>query len=162
MMCMAYATAQNPKLPKKVRNVEILNLDGKPSMLPYFGEKNLLIFYIDPDRHRQNEAFTEELEANQKAKGDNIYGFGVINLADAPMVPNKLARSMAQKRTEKNGATVLADQTGALRDAWGLGDCNNMFVLLVVNKQGELVYCHKGELSRSDINQFYDFIQAYK
>lgn len=162
VLCSAYAKAQEPKLPKKVSQVEVLDLDGKAAKLPYFGEKNLLIFYIDPDKHKQNEAFTVEMEQNHKAEGDNLYGFGIMNLADAPMIPNKLARTMAQKRTASNGATVLADQNHIVSNAWGLGDCNNMFVLLVVSKEGELVYCHKGELSRKEIDDFYKFIEPYK
>ncbi|MCH5329971.1 MAG: hypothetical protein J1E04_03320 [Alistipes sp.] len=154
--------AQNPKLPEKVQNVTVKDLDGKATQIPQFGEKNLLIFYIDPDKHKQNEAFTYELEANGRAAGENIMGLGIINLKDAPMVPNALARSLAKKRTEKNGATVLADETGAVRDSWKLGDCNNMFVLLVVSKEGELVYCKKGELSNADKEEFYEFIQAYR
>lgn len=162
VLCAGATFAQQPKMPKKVKNVTVLDLDGKEARLPHFGEKNLMIFYIDPDKHKQNEAFTVEMEQNHKAEGDNLYGFGIMNLADAPMVPNKIARSMAQKRTENNGATVLADQDHVLRDAWGLGDCNNMFVLLVVSKDGELVYCHKGELSRAEIDAFYKFIEPYK
>ena len=161
-LCSAGVFAQNPKLPKKVSNVTVLDLDGKETQLPNFGKKNLMIFYIDPDKHKQNESFTVEMEENHKAEGPNLYGFGIMNLADAPMVPNKVAGALAKKRTEKNGATVLSDQSHAVRDAWGLGDCNNMFVLLVVSKEGELVYCKKGELSRQDIDDFYKFIEAYK
>ena len=154
-------SAQDLKLPKKVSDVEVLDLEGNAAKLPNFGKKNLMIFYIDPEKHKQNEAFTIEMEENHKAEGDNLYGFGIINAADA-WYPNKMIRSMARKRTEKNGATVLADQNHTLRDAWGLGDCNDKFVLLVVSKEGELVYCKKGELSRKDIDDFYKFIEDYK
>lgn len=160
-LCSAYVFAQEPKLPKKVQNVKVLDLNGKECSLPNFGQKNLMIFYIDPEKHKQNEAFTVEMEENHKAEGDNLYGFGIINAADA-WYPNGTIRSMAKKRTEKNGATVLADQSHALRDAWGLGDCNDKFVLLIVTKDGELVYCHKGELSRKEIDDFYKFIEPYK
>lgn len=160
-LCSVSLFAQEPKLPKKVNNVKILDLDGNAASLPNFGKKNLMIFYIDPEKHKQNEAFTIEMEENHKAEGDNLYGFGIINAADA-WYPNKVIRSMARKRTEKNGATVLADQDHTLRDAWGLGDCNDAFVLLVVSKDGELVYCKKGELSRKDIDDFYKFIEPYK
>ena len=95
-------------LPRKVENVKLLDLEGNAAKLPYFGEKNLMIFYVDPDRHKQNEDFTIELEQNHRADSENIYGFGVMNLKDAPMIPNGMARNMARKRTEKNGATVLA------------------------------------------------------
>lgn len=162
VFCSVAAFAQEPKLPRKVKNVNLLNLDGNTASLPNFGRKNLLIFYVDPDKPKQNDAFTVEMEENHKAEGDNLYGFGILNLADAPLVPNRVARVLAKKRTEKNGATVLADQSHTLRDAWGLGDCNNMFVLLVVSKEGELVYCKKGELSRKDIDEFYTFIQDYR
>ena len=82
------SAAAAQELPRKVQNVEVLDLDGKPAKLPHFGEKNLMIFYVDPDRHKQNEDFTIELEKNGRASGENIYGFGVMNLKDAPMVPN--------------------------------------------------------------------------
>ena len=106
---LAASAAAAQELPRKVNNVEVLDLDGNPAKLPHWGEKNLMIFYVDPDRHKQNEDFTVELEKNHRAESDNIHGFGVMNLKDAPMVPNSMARSMARKRTATNGATVLAD-----------------------------------------------------
>lgn len=148
--------------PRTVTDVRLLDLDGNPANLPYFGQKHLMIFYVDPDRHKQNEAFTVELEQTHRADSDDIYGFGVMNLKDAPMVPNGMARSMAKKRTEKNGATVLADQDRSLATAWGLGDCNNQFVLLFVTREGELVYEHKGILSDDDIEAFYKVLDQYK
>lgn len=160
LLGVTVTSAQN--LPRKVENVKILDLQGKPAQLPCFGEKNLMIFYVDPDRHKQNEDFTIELEENHRAKGDNLYGFGVMNLKDAPMIPNGMARSMAQKRTAKNGATVLADQDRVLSTAWGLGDCNNQFVLMIVSKEGELVFLRKGELSEKDKAEFYRVIEQYK
>lgn len=152
----------NFSLPRKVANVEVLDLAGKPARLPYWGEKNLMIFYVDPDHHKQNEDFTYELEQNHRAQSDEIYGFGVMNLKDAPMVPNGMARSMARKRTETNGATVLADQDRTLSRAWELGDCNNQFVLLFVNKKGELVFLRKGPLSEADKEAFYKVLDTYK
>lgn len=150
------------ELPRKVSNVEVLDLDGKPAKLPYWGEKNLMIFYVDPDRHKQNNDFTVELEENHRAQGDNIYGFGIMNLKDAPMVPNGMARNMAKKRTAKNGALVLADQDRIVSTAWELGDCNNQFVLMIVSKEGELVFLRKGVLSEQDKADFYEVIEKYK
>jgi len=162
-LCAAVAAdAQEQKLPRPVSNVEVLDLKGEPARLPYFGEKNLMIFYVDPDHHKQNHEFTEELEANHRAESPNIYGFGVMNLKDAPMVPNGMARNMARKRTEKNGALVLADQNRILSTSWGLGDCNNQFVLLFVDKQGQLVFMRKGILSEQDKADFYEVIERYK
>lgn len=150
------------KVPHKVDNVTISDLNGQPTTLPMWGEKNLMIFYVDPDKYKQNEDFTFELEENHRASGDNIVGFGVMNLKDAPLVPNNIARKMAAKRTEKNGATVLADENRILSTSWQLGDCNNKFVLMIVSKEGELVFLRKGELTGEDKAEFYTVIEKYK
>ena len=166
MLAAAFAlsasVAAAQEAPRKVSNVTLLDLDGNPATLPFWGEKNLMIFYIDPDRHKQNEDFTFELEENHRASGDNIYGFGIMNLKDAPMIPNGTARNMAKKRTAKNGAVVLADQERTLSTAWGLGDCNNQFVLLLVSKKGELVFMRKGVLSEADKAEFYKVVEKYR
>ena len=150
------------KVPHKVNNVTINDLNGDKTSLPMWGEKNLMIFYVDPDKHKQNEDFTVELEENHRASGENLYGFGVMNLKDAPMVPNGLARKMAAKRTAQNGATVLADQDRVLSTSWQLGDCNNKFVLMIVSKEGELVFLRKGELTAEDKAEFYRVVENYK
>lgn len=155
------AHAQELKLPHKVNNVKILDLENNETTLPMWGEKNLMIFYIDPDKHKQNQAFTEEMEANHRAEGDGIYGFGIMNLKDSGF-PNGIVKSMARKRTAKNGATVLADQNRTLSTEWGLGDCNNLFVLMIVTKEGELVYMKKGELSEADKEEFYRVVDKYR
>lgn len=155
------AYAQKP-LPYKVSNVTLSSLTGEAVKLPHWGEKNLMIFYVDPDHHKQNEAFTAEMEQNHRAAGPEIFGFGIMNLKDAPMVPNGLACKMANKRTEKNHATVLADKDRILSTAWGLGDCNNKFVLMIVDKQGNLVYMKKGELTKQEQEEFYQFVDKYR
>lgn len=152
-------TAQN--LPRKVANVALTDLQKNPTNLPYFGEKNLMIFYVDPEVHKQNEAFTYELEESHRADSPEIYGFGIINAKDA-WYPNSAIRTMARKRTEKNGATVLLDDNRRLMQAWDLGNCNDFFVLLFVNKAGELVFMRKGELTAQDKEEFYKVIDQYK
>jgi len=149
------------ELPRKVNNVNLLDLSGTSMKLPYFGEKNLIIFYVDPQAHKQNHEFTVELEESHRAESPNIYGFGVLNLKDA-WYPNSMVRAMARKRTEKNGALVLADQNRILRKEWNLGDCNDQFVLLFINKEGELVFMHKGILSENAKAEFFAVIDQYK
>ena len=160
LLSVSALSAQEPR--RQGSDVWLLDLDGNPTRLPMWGEKNLLIFYVDPDRHKQNEDFTLEMEENHRAAGENLYGFGVMNLKDAPMIPNGMARSMAKKRTAKNGAVVLADQERTLSSAWGLGDCNNQFVLMIVSREGELVFLRKGVLSEEDKAAFYRVVEQYR
>ena len=149
------------ELPHKVDNLTLKDAKGKSVTLPMWGEKNLLIFYVDPDRHRQNHDFVAAMEEQQFAAGDNIYGFGVINLKDT-WLPNNVIVSLASKRTEKNGATIIADTNRIMAKEWGLGDCNNKFIIMIVSKDGDLVFCRKGEFSEQDQKDFIEIVQQYR
>ena len=148
-------------LPKKVDNIELVDLKKQATQLPFFGEKNLMIFYVDPDARKQNEEFTYKLEETHRAESPEIYGFGIINAKDT-WFPDGTIRLFARKRTAKNGALVLMDKDRSLSRKWDLGDCNDLFVILFVNKAGELVYMHKGELTREEQEEFCDLIDEFK
>ncbi len=156
------AGAQRTEQSRKVSDVEVRDLDNKPVMLPNFGQKHLLIFYVDPEKPNMNKEFIDDMEQNNRIDSDNIYGFGVINLKDAKFYPNGLVRKMAAKRTAKNGATVLSDPDHLLRDAWNLGDVNNKFVVMLVTKEGELVFIRKDEFTQEDIDEFYRVVALYR
>ncbi len=159
--CAFAASAVAQELPRKVENVELLDMKKNAVHLPYYGEKNLMIFYVDPDARKQNEAFTYELEETHRAESPEIYGFGIINAKDT-WYPNGTIRMFARKRTAKNGALVLMDDNRILPANWGIGDCDNQFVLLFINKAGELVFMRKGELTEQDKQEFYKVIDQYK
>lgn len=166
--CLLIAGAATVKaqgtLPRKVENPTICDMEGNVAKLPYWGEKNLMIFYVDPDSYvgrNANKDFSAEIEENNRATGPNIYGFGIINTADTKL-PKGMVRNMARKRCEKSGALSLDDQNHSIVKGWGLGDCDGCFAILVINKAGELVYCQKEELTAEGKKAFYDFIEAYK
>ncbi len=140
-------------LPRKVRNVEVQDLDTKKARLPWWGEKNLLIFYVDPEVPKQNHDFITWIEENKRLEGPNIEGFGIVNLKDA-VYPNSLVRKIADARTAKNGATILCDPDHWISSAWRLGDCDNQFVIILITRSGELVYFHKGEMSEAEQQRF--------
>lgn len=156
--------AQVLETPRKVENLTINDINGNPTTLPEFGQKNLLIFYVDPDSYLKggaNKKLSDELEENGRAAGAAIRGFGVMNFPDTGL-PKNMVRNMARKRAAKNGATILDDDQQLLKKAWGLGDCNNKFVLMVVSKEGELVYCAKDDLDEAGIEAFYQLIDKYR
>ena len=128
---------------------------------PIVGRETYLDFYVDPDRHKQNEAFTYELEKNRRASSPKIESFGVLNLKDTKL-PKGIIRSMAKKRTAKNRALVLSDENRTLSSSWNLGDCNNKFVLIFISKDGELLFVRKGELTEQDKQEFYALIEQYR
>ena len=153
---MAFAvSAEAQSLPRKVRNVEVQDLDAKKARLPWWGEKNLLIFYVDPEVPKQNHDFITYIEETGRVAGPNIEGFGIVNLKDSWYpVPDSVIRQIAESRTAKNGATILCDPDHWFSSAWRLGDCDDKFVILLVNKAGELVYITKGEMSEEEQQRF--------
>ena len=50
-------SAEAQSLPRRVRNVEVQDLSAQKARLPWWGEKNLMIFYVDPDVPKQNDKF---------------------------------------------------------------------------------------------------------
>ena len=156
--------AQELSLPRKVENLTIKDIAGNSVTLPEFGEKNLLIFYVDPDSYLKggaNKKLSDELEENGLAAGPAIRGFGVMNFPDTGL-PKNMVRNMARKRAEKNGATILDDDQQLLKNEWGLGDCNNKFVIMIVSKEGDLVYCAKEDLDDMGIAEFYEIVNKYR
>ncbi|MBQ2418721.1 MAG: hypothetical protein II281_02815 [Alistipes sp.] len=152
------------ELPHKVSNVTIKTLRGEVADLPYFGEKNLFMFYIDPDTGltgNKNYKYSDVLEEKGVTNGPNMYGFGVLNLKDTAL-PKSIVRSMARHRTAKNNGFVMDDSNHVIRDAWQLGDCNNKFCFMIVTKEGELVFFQKEEMDKQAQVEFLDWVQQYR
>lgn len=163
LVCSA-VKAEELNLPRKVENVTIKDLYGNPATLPHWGEKNLLIFYVDPDAYlamNKNNKFAEELEANCRAAGPEIYGFGIMNFPDT-WLPKNLLRKICRKRVEKNGATIIDDSEHIFKNSWNLGDCDKKFMLLIVSKEGELVYILRDEIDDAGKEEFYRIVDQYR
>lgn len=163
-ICVFTVAAQQSPLPYKVENVTLHNLQGESVTLPYFGEKNLFMFYIDPDTglgRNANYKFSDILEEKGVTHGPNMFGFGVLNLADTKL-PKGIVRSMSRKRTAKNNGLVLDDSNHTLRDAWKFGDCDGKFCFMIVTKEGELVFFQKEEMTEEAQSEFLKFVEQYR
>jgi hypothetical protein len=153
---------QGPVLPVVVPNVTLTDFDKNPMSMPDYGKKHMMIFYVDPDAHRQNREFQAELEAKRpELYSPYIQAYAIINLKDT-IWPNALVRSIADRRTRGQPSVNMADGGHILRDAWGLGDCNGKFCLLFVTREGELVYFRAGEFTPRDEADFYAIVARYQ
>ncbi len=144
-----------------VKPVNIRDASDNPIPIPQLGKKHLLIFYVDPDHANQNTEFTNHLEQNH-ILSDKIHSFGIVNLKDAPMLPNSIVRAMVRKKIKQTGADIYTDPDHLLRDGWNLGDVNNQFTLIFVTKDLEIKFLSKGELTQEQIKEFYRVIDEYK
>jgi hypothetical protein len=153
---------QGPPLPVNVPNVTLTDLDRNPTGFSEYGKKHLMIFYVDPDAQRQNREFQAELEARQpELYSPDIQSYAVLNLGDT-ILPGAIVRAIADRRTKGQPTVSLADADHALRDAWGLGDCNGKFCLLFVTREGALVYFRAGVFTEQDKSDFYATVERYQ
>lgn len=145
---------------RKVSRVTIRNASDEPVALPGFGEKHLLIFYVDPDVQGQNREFTDYLEAHQ-LNNPALESYGIINLKET-ILPDWLIRSAARAKERKTGASIYTDPDRLLSRGWGLGDCNGKFVILFVTRDGTIVFARWGKFDENDKKDFYAVVEEYR
>lgn len=166
LLAAVTVTAQEAKTPKevegtKVKSVIIHDTQNNPLPLPGFGKTNLLIFYVDPDHYKQNEAFVDYLTKNP-VDGPWLRGYGITNLKDAPLLPNSVLRAVMRSKQKSTGADIYTDPDHSLRDGWNLGDCNNKFIIMMVSREGVIDFFRYGEFTEQDKKDFYKVVETYK
>lgn len=146
---------------QKVCPITIYDAYNKPLQLPFLGEKHLLLFYVDPDHPSQNRTLRNYFRKHPFTD-ENIESYGIINLKDAPLLANSLLRFMIRKEIAGTQAYVYNDPDHTLSRAWKLGDVNNKFVVLWINKECTIEFFKAGELTEDEIVQLKDLIHKYR
>lgn len=152
------------KVGDKVENLTIKDLQGNPAKLPYWGKKNVLIFYVDPDAYlngNNTADFAAVIEENKRAAGPAIEGFGVMDFPDTAL-PKGILRKICAKRTEKNGAIILDDESHDMNKQWRLGNCNGKFLLILVDKEGIVRYIRRQPMDKAGEEEFYRVVDKYR
>lgn len=138
-------------------DVSLQTADEKPTGIPSLGQKVLAIFYADGDVPDLNDPLADAITA-ANPNTDVYRGIGVANLADSK-APNFIIRSVIKGKIEKYESTIVTDPNRAVAKAWGLGDCNNTSVILVVGHDGKLRYSFKGAVRGEEIKKVVALIQ---
>ena len=125
----AYAKGPNNIEGKTVPHVKIRDLQNQPIDLPYLGKAPLLLFYVDPDHAGRNSDFIAYLEEPQIG-GDKIQAYGIVNLKDAPLLPNGVVRSMMRSKQKKPvpRCTPMSIVRCAMHGVWAMSTtCLSLF-----------------------------------
>lgn len=146
---------------KKVFPVEIRDVSNNPVMMPRLGEVNLLIFYVDPDHYKQNRKFIDYLTAHS-ILCDSIDSYGIVNLKDAPLLPSRIVRSIMRRKSRTTGGIIYTDPNHAVRDAWELGDVNNKFILIFINRNRVIEFYRYGEFTEQDKEDFFRVVDRHR
>ena len=159
LMCIAVGSIA--QVGQKVIPVVIYDAHNKPLPLPSLGEKHLLIFYPDPDHPSQNKEFRKYFKTHP-ITSENIDSYGVVNLKDAPLLSNKLLRFMIRNEIMGTNAYVYTDPDRIVSKAWKLGDVNNKFVVMWINKDCVIEFYKAGQLTDEEVKQVHALIEKYK
>lgn len=141
----------------KLPNTTIQDANKQPATIPDFGKKVIAIFYADPDVSDQNDPFADLLKAADLDKA-TYRGVGIANLKDT-WLPNSVILSIVRRKIEKYDATILTDPDHLLSTAWGLGDCNQQSVVVIIDKQGRAQYVKKGAMSPAEMQQGFELVK---
>lgn len=142
-----------------LKNIKVRDAKNNPAWIPNFGKKVLIILYNDVDVADQNDPFANTMKA-AKITGNNYQAIGIANMKDAPWKPNSVIRYMARRKIKQYpGTVILTDPEYILRDAWGLGNCNQKSVLIVIGKDKKVHYYKKGKLSDAESQEALAIIQ---
>jgi len=128
--------------PLTMTSLMMTDANNDPKAIPFVGEKVLLIQYTDPDVKDINDKLSDAVKA-KKFDAQLYQGIGIANCKDT-WIPNAGIRMKArQKEKQYVGSIVMLDEKHILSTALGLGDCNEIGVLLVVGKDKAIKYMKK-------------------
>ncbi len=127
---------------KTLAPVTLADLQGAAASLPYFGQKTLVVFYIDPDVRTFADPLADAIDAKKFPK-EKFGAIGVVNSKDT-WIPAGLVREIAlakQKRYPKS--LILMDENHKIGAAWALDDCNDRVAVLVIGKDRRVKFLAK-------------------
>lgn len=132
-----------------IKSLELRDGNNNPAKMPDVGKKVLTVFYTDPDVKDQNEPFRDMLKAANLDKG-KYRGMGVVNMKDT-WKPNWAIRSVVRKKVEKFKSLILTDPDYTLKNAWGLDDCDEKDVVIVIGTDRKVKYLKMGKMSDGEM-----------
>jgi len=141
-----------------VNNVTIKDAEDNPKKIPDFGKKVLFIIYADTQTADDNDPVAEAVR-ELKLDKTKYTGLGIANMKDS-WVPDGIIRMVIRKKIEQFKRTILADDDHVVAKAWGLGDCDDKSVVLVIGVDKRLKYIKKGKVRGAEIQKVIDVIEA--
>ena len=131
--------SQGGLIGKTVSSLQLIDPDDNPKAMPFIGEKVVMVLYTDPDEKDVNDPLSNAVKA-KNFPADKYQAIGIANCKDT-WIPNVGIRMKArQKQKEFPTSVVLLDEDKTLPKTWGLGNCNDMGVLIIIGKDRKVKY----------------------
>jgi predicted transcriptional regulator len=155
--CIAHAQI---KPGSSVKPVTVSDADKKAKAFQ-LGSKPTVFYYIDPDAASVNDPIADAMKSKNIPKA-TLPQVAVVNAKDT-WIPTATLRSGVRKNTKPDGAQILIDEENTVAKAWGLGDCNNTCVLMIVGKDSMVKfvrYIKSKDDSRKAMEPFFAALNA--
>ena len=121
-----------------VSNPQLRDVADKPATIPNFGTHVVGLTYADTEASDLGDPLNDAIKAKDYDK--TVYkGLGIANLQDS-IAPNFIIRKIIKGKIEKYDATILTDADLTLPNAWGLGDCKDKSVFILIGKDKKIKY----------------------
>lgn len=124
---------------KSVSTIALIDPNDKPKNIPFIGEKVVMIVYTDPDVKDVNDPLSVAVKAKNYPK-DKYAGVGIANCKDT-WIPNAGIRYKSrQKEQQFPGSVILLDEKLLVPKTWGLGECDEAGVVVVIGKDSKIKF----------------------
>jgi hypothetical protein len=121
-----------------VSGVQIRDAYDKPAWIPGIGTTVVGLFYNDAETSDLGDPLADAIKARNYGK-DVYTGLGIANMKDSA-APNFIIRSVIKGKIEKYKSTILTDVDLTLPKAWGLGECDNKSIFILIGKDKKIKY----------------------
>ena len=131
-------------------------VDGTAWHSKMLKDKVYVLFYVDPDKKSDNEAFIDAL--HKKNYDKEKYGsVAIINLK-ATWLPNfAIEKKLKAKQKEFPNTIYAKDKTKYLVKEWNLAD--DASNILIFDKEGKLIYQHEGAVTDKEMQKAFRIIE---
>lgn len=123
---------------QELSNPQIRDANDNPATIPDFGTHVIGLFYSDSGASDLGDPLADTIKAKNYSK-DVYRGLGVANMKDSAE-PNFIIRSIIRGKIEKYKSTILTDVDLTIPKTWGLGDCKNKSVFVLIGKDKKVKY----------------------
>ncbi len=131
-------------------------VDGTAWQSKMLKDKVYVLFYVDPDKKDDNEAFIDAL--HEKNYDQEFYGsVAIINLK-ATWLPNfAIEKKLEAKQKEFPNTIYAKDKTKYLVQEWALAD--DASNVLIFDKDGKLIYQYDGAIEKDEMQKAFALIE---
>ena len=157
-------TSEAGSPPGRLSALTIRDLNNQATPTPCLadGKRVTMVIYADPDHYRQNEYFVDRIKQYVFPLGE-FCGYGIVNLKDTylPTFVLRLILKTIRGRSEpERKAVILTDPDHTVAKGWRLGDCNNQVVVLLLDRDGRLLFWKKGAMDERETDHFIGLITS--